>query len=298
MIRKTKYLVFGVGVLTACVSSFMFSRPVQAADESLTLETYYPAPYGAYAELTTTSNTSLAIDADKRVGIGTTNPISRLTVDVRNDAVVSGTQGGIMIIGRDSPALTLYRPGILLARELGAIAGVTEAGMWADNSQPNDVVVRSRTGNLILAAGSSGPSVPPRVSIKNTGNVGIGTENPQAKLDVVGGVKIGSDISSCDSTKAGTMRYSSGVMEYCDGTAWIQVGAVTVSSEVEQAGLGSSVLGLTSDWKVCFLTAHMPYTSSGSWDASCWIATSGSNYVLTVKQTGGDGLRCRAKCIR
>jgi len=158
LIRKTKYLVFGVGVFTACVSSFMFSRPVQAADESLTLETYYPAPYGAYAELTTTSNTSLAIDADKRVGIGTTNPISRLTVDVRNDAVVSGTPGGIMIIGRDSPALTLYRPGILLARELGAIAGVTEAGMWADNSQPNDVVVRSRTGNLILAAGSSGPS--------------------------------------------------------------------------------------------------------------------------------------------
>ena len=51
MIRKTKYLVFGVGVLTVCVSSFMFSRPVRAADESLTLETYYPAPYGSYSEL-------------------------------------------------------------------------------------------------------------------------------------------------------------------------------------------------------------------------------------------------------
>jgi len=31
--RKTKYLAFGVGVLTACVSSFMFSRPVQAAGD-------------------------------------------------------------------------------------------------------------------------------------------------------------------------------------------------------------------------------------------------------------------------
>ena len=126
--------------------------------ETIQIDTYYPAPYGAYAELTTTSKTSLAIDADQRVGIGTTNPIARLTVDVRNDAVVSGTQGGIMIIGTDSPAMTLYRPGSIGLNELGAIAGVTEAGMWADNSQPNDVVVRSRTGNLILAAGSSGPS--------------------------------------------------------------------------------------------------------------------------------------------
>ena len=71
--RKTKYLAFGVGVLTACVSSFMFSRPVQAADESLTLETYYPAPYGSYAELTTTSNTYLATEGGN-VGIGTTSP--------------------------------------------------------------------------------------------------------------------------------------------------------------------------------------------------------------------------------
>jgi len=273
----------------------MFSRPVQAADESLTLETYYPAPYGSYAELTTTGNTLLATDKNQYVGIGTiTQPRARLTVDVHNDKVVNNSQGGIAIIGKNSPALTLYEK----KRELGGIAGVTEPEAWATNSQPDDVVVRSINGNLTLAAGFSGGNALPRVTITNAGNVGIGTENPQAKLDVVGGVKIGSDISSCDSTKAGTMRYSSGVMEYCDGTAWIQVGAVTVSSEVEQAGSGSSVLGLTSDWKACFLTAHKPYASSGSWDASCWIATSGSNYVLTVKQSGGDGLRCRAKCIR
>ena len=62
MTRKTKYLVFSVGVFTACVSSFMFSRPVRAADESLTLETYYPAPYGIYSELTTTGQTLLATE--------------------------------------------------------------------------------------------------------------------------------------------------------------------------------------------------------------------------------------------
>ena len=116
MTRKKKYLIFGVGVLIACVSSFMFNRSAQAADESLTLETYYPAPYGIYSELTTTNSTYLA------------------------------TEGG---------------------------------------------------------------------------NVGIGTDDPQAKLEVAGGIKIGSD-NDCDGDKEGTMRWNTTTkaMEYCNGTSW------------------------------------------------------------------------------
>ena len=121
MTRKTKYLVFGVGVFTACVSSFMFSRPVQAADESLTLETYYPAPYGIYSELTTTGQTLLA------------------------------TEGG---------------------------------------------------------------------------NVGIGMVNPQAKLEVGGGIKVGFDSDVCDVNKEGTMRWNNTIytMQYCNGTSWGSLG--------------------------------------------------------------------------
>src|SRR3989344_5009770 len=59
------------------------------------------------------------------------------------------------------------------------------------------------------------------------GNVGIGTTNPQAKLDVAGGVKVGSDSGVCDSTKGGTIRYNNadGCLEYCDGVnlAWSSV---------------------------------------------------------------------------
>lgn len=56
-------------------------------------------------------------------------------------------------------------------------------------------------------------------------------------------------------------------------------------------------LGSTSQWSSCFLTAHRPYTSSGSWDAGCFIWEDGSNWYLKVGQTGSDGLNCAARCI-
>lgn len=55
---------------------------------------------------------------------------------------------------------------------------------------------------------------------RNAGNVGIGTATPAAKLEVVGGVKVGTDAASCTAAKAGTLRYSGGVIQYCNGTIW------------------------------------------------------------------------------
>ena len=51
----------------------------QNTTETIELATYYPAPYGAYAELTTTNSTYLATEGGK-VGIGTTDPSEKLHV--------------------------------------------------------------------------------------------------------------------------------------------------------------------------------------------------------------------------
>lgn len=40
-----------------------------------------------------------------------------------------------------------------------------------------------------------------RLVINYTGDVGIGTDNPTAKLDVNGGIKIGNDTDYCDENK-------------------------------------------------------------------------------------------------
>jgi len=67
-------------------------QPRPAAAEALTLTTYYPAPYGTYLELRTTRDAYLAyMQASDKVGIGTTQPQSKLSVR-GNMSVGSGFQ--------------------------------------------------------------------------------------------------------------------------------------------------------------------------------------------------------------
>ncbi|MCM8787527.1 MAG: hypothetical protein NC935_05680 [Candidatus Omnitrophica bacterium] len=53
------------------------------------------------------------------------------------------------------------------------------------------------------------------------GNVGIGTTNPQARLDVSGEVRVGSTGVGCNANLAGAMRYNNNQIEYCNGNNWM-----------------------------------------------------------------------------
>ncbi|MDP3732815.1 MAG: tail fiber domain-containing protein [Candidatus Omnitrophota bacterium] len=71
---------------TFALFSLAFSQ-----EESFTITTYYPSPYGSYNELTTTGNTYLAITSGGSVGIGTAIPGYKLHVIGDAAKTVGGT---------------------------------------------------------------------------------------------------------------------------------------------------------------------------------------------------------------
>ncbi len=72
-------------------------------------------------------------------------------------------------------------------------------------------------GQLLVCDGSNWVLT---IEYDNDGNVGIGQATPAAPLHVGGETIIGSTGLSCAAGTAGGMRYSSGCIQYCDGSSW------------------------------------------------------------------------------
>ncbi|MCX5786845.1 MAG: hypothetical protein NTX59_14275 [Elusimicrobia bacterium] len=71
------------------------------------------------------------------------------------------------------------------------------------------------------------------------GNMGIGTTNPQARLDVNGGIKLGNTPAI---VPAGTMRYAGGLYEGYNGSAWNAMsGAFTIDNSALWMGADDNI---------------------------------------------------------
>jgi trimeric autotransporter adhesin len=60
--------------------------------------------------------------------------------------------------------------------------------------------------------------------VQKNGNVGIGTTTPVTRLEVSGGLRISMESATCAVSYAGTLRYNSGNVEFCNGTTWSAFG--------------------------------------------------------------------------
>ena len=97
------------------------------------------------------------------------------------------------------------------------VAGaITATGLLGASDAPLLIQQRGAAADLVLASEAGGELM--RLS-PATGRVGIGTAEPQATLDVAGGVRVGEDTGDCTAPRAGTLRWSSG-LQVCDGQAW------------------------------------------------------------------------------
>ena len=180
MVKKISFYVFFI-IFTFIFSFSLFS---QSPQNTLTITTYYPSPFGVYKELRVkrmaigdnyykssdycwegicsthiSSNTGLIVEGN--VGIGTTDPMGKLDVNGRDIVLRGGARKWII---HNSGGFTL-------APRNNADTG------WLWN------------GGLRIDS--------------NTLNVGIGTINPQAKLHVNGRIKAQDPIDDDDvATKA------------------------------------------------------------------------------------------------
>jgi hypothetical protein len=160
----------------------------------------------------------MASSSGSGVGIGTTTPSKKLTV---NGTIYSEQASGEVMIAGNSAFSTKYitiREGSNYAARWGLQATndiVTNGVMLMSSSKP--MAFRSST-NIAFDSVSLSHLIIRASSTNGSANVGIGTDDPKSKLQVAGGVQIGDDTDTASADKVGTFRYRTdnpaGIFDY------------------------------------------------------------------------------------
>ena len=134
---------------------------------------------------------AITIDSSERVGIGTASPTDKL--DVIGTAV--GSSVGISIINYTPYGAGVGYPTARVSMGHSTLAAASAASIMGYIECGNSVETSSATGHLILGTRTDASNVTEKMRITSAGNVGIGTTSPVNKLDIEGGVAIGSTYS-------------------------------------------------------------------------------------------------------
>ncbi len=145
------------------------------------------------------------------------------------------SEGGGMNDGRDVIVLRVDRKsgailaGVLLT-VLGGFAMSEQLTLTTSYPAPsgiyNQIVTTGNSGsipvNTVLNRNAGSTLLVPPGNL--TGRVGIGVNDPSAKLSVAGGVQLGDETTACTASMIGTLRWHSNELEACDGTQWAGMG--------------------------------------------------------------------------
>jgi hypothetical protein len=189
--------------------------------------------------------------------VGVTDVATKQYVDANDLWIKSGSdiyRGSNVGIGTTTPTRKLDVAGQGNFETTAAIVlNVTGKGIgYADATNGVLNIYSENTsgsgGNILKASSAFAANT---LVVKDNGNVGVGTTTPQAKLDVSGGIRLGS-MAACAAAQEGSMRYNSTlkIMEFCDGTAWAAVGGTIMPTG---AVIGFDLASCPSGW-----TAYAP----------------------------------------
>ena len=152
------------------------------------------------------SSTALVISPGK-LGIGTLIPEGKVGLGNSTSYLDNSAAGDLILHDSASGTTTLYDL-LYPNNDFNNNGDAASAARTLGNNNSYDLGII--TNNV------------ERIRMKNNGYVGVGTTTPNVKLEVGGGMKLGS-YSTCDSTTAGTLIYSGVWIQVCNGSSWVDV---------------------------------------------------------------------------
>ncbi len=199
------------------------------------------------------------------IGIGTANPQYPLHV-IKSatgfDAGVAMSFDGYVGSGNPYTGIivraargTAASPTAILNGDGIGIFGIRAYGVtkFADTTTANITALATEnftdtsmgTALRFMTTPNSSTASVERMRINHDGNIGVGVSAPVTKLDVSGGVRISMETATCAASFAGTLRYNSGLVEYCNGSSWSAFGV---------AGAGITLFNGSSSGTQTFVT--------------------------------------------
>ena len=187
-----------VGIGTATPSAMLDISSAGSSDDFIMIKNS-----SGTEKLAVDSDGDLTIPDGGRVGIGTSSPAAALDITAGSgeDMLLLKNSSGTMFSADDegnisiNSHMTLGEGGQIIFKDGGVLVSPTESLTSLGIANDDDAVMKADATNSSSGDIKFQVYTSDKMIIKNSGNVGIGTTSPSAKLDVVGTAEITSNTS-------------------------------------------------------------------------------------------------------